>query len=1026
MVTKTPFSLLLALCLCLLTACGGDVEVKSLASAKSNKNFNVNPLASIPTNNPPATSIPEDTNSVAYSSLTAASADTSNNVDKTFTLQALAVYKNDVSDYERGSGATNWDNAKIEQKVTLAHATSPVLSLTFNPAGEMAAVTAYFASKTYQSVLTNGPISDTLLIGTIGASAATGATTTTMMADRRADFFGFAPKYMVHVSWNLAKETHSLASTGTDDSIFEDDGSMIAGIETVTIPTIGTTDFSGKGKGKYGDIRTGYATIFDIVAKVDFARFITISSSNTMRCENNSSQFGTCVQIAESALDFSGSTTNLTKEISGSVVATDLFGRFNARFYGNIDGGANELGGTFAMVSSGNDRYYYGAFGGERANIFITGKNQFTIDALTVKQTLPDLRQGTNIPIDSSSIAYMSLTAASADSMNNASKTFILQGLAVHKDDSRQYNRASNAPNWDNANISRKITLPRITLPALSIGFAVTSEIEAVTAYFDDKTYIANISSGTSSASKLSGIIGADSIGAPTGASRTVMMADRSKDFFGYNLTSNYMVYVNWLSAKDLDVSMTGFTQDTYHNHGVMIAGMETNATIPTTGTLLFEGKGRGYYANNNGDDYATIFNMVADVDFTMSTVNLQTLSTMSCSDETNISTCTASADALDFTANGLSFLDSNTNMRVNAISGMASIGDLTGVVDARFYGEKFEEFGGTFALRNSSSYYYGAFGGYNFGFTNVVTSGTITNPRPANSVSGYQSFDEVSAGDVTLPSVAVHYTKTATTTNLERIATSGDDSSAVKITFDAGRNITTARTYFADQSYGLTPATATAKQIIHDNTMSDITAEVTLISTATNIDLQLTRADSTIYGFEAKYVMIGWWRIENATGDRNDGNMVVGFETATSGLNGIPIEGNVTFTGGSIGVYNSDSESQNFQTKSSIAVNVDFVTRKVNLTSNATFSCVTINNCATAMPALNFSTADNTAPKYETGKNNISAAIVTTDGGMPSRLKGRFDARFYGNNAAELGGTFIMQSADEDKYYMGSFITNR
>ncbi len=37
-----------------------------------------------------------------------------------------------------------------------------------------------------------------------------------------------------------------------------------------------------------------------------------------------------------------------------------------ARFYGTGDNAADELGGTFAMIDSASEQYYYGVFGGKQ------------------------------------------------------------------------------------------------------------------------------------------------------------------------------------------------------------------------------------------------------------------------------------------------------------------------------------------------------------------------------------------------------------------------------------------------------------------------------------------------------------------------------------------------------------------------------------------------------------------------------------------------------------------------------------
>ena len=73
---------------------------------------------------------------------------------------------------------------------------------------------------------------------------------------------------------------------------------------------------------------------------------------------------------------------------------------------------------------------------------------------------------------------------------------------------------------------------------------------------------------------------------------------------------------------------------------------------------------------------------------------------------------CTLPADTdLNLVATGLSFADAVGN---NLSTNTASAGTLSGTLDARFYGNAGDganEFGGTFALKNTDNYYYGAFG---------------------------------------------------------------------------------------------------------------------------------------------------------------------------------------------------------------------------------------------------------------------------------------------------------------------------
>ncbi len=1032
----------LLLSLSLLAACsGGDVVVHPLASDSfdSTQTFKLNPLDSIATNatHKQTKSIP-DNNGTAYDSLTVASADAASNGSAlTFILPALAVQKNDISNYSRSEDADDWSDANSNQTVTVSRVSLPAMpfiSFTFNDAGAISAATVYFADKTYMAD-SSTDISNKHLSANIMGDDIAG--TTNITVDRRSGFFGFDTDHMVYISWSMSKRFSELSTSETSDSIYDHNGSMIAGIETAITPMQGIAQFIGKGGGIYGNRVTNYKTKFNVVADVDFSEnIVSINMNATCKIVD-------CANEALNHLDFTVSELSFT---AGAITAanvitdTDLSGRLDARFYGNAGDGANEFGGTFAMVAnSGSDSgsYYYGAFGAERSNIFIKD-NSHNINFDTPSFT----QENVSIPQSNFGTEYTSLHEASNDADTPVDKPFVLKSLLVQKNHGTDYERPSSATDWSDVSIDQMATISRSASSALSLTFNDVGEISVVTAHFAaNENYQADIGNNALSKTSLTGIIGNEAV---SDADSTEMIADRSSDFFGFNSTAKYMVYVNWLAVKEFDDAVTESMQSMFSNEGMMIAGMETDVmNIPASGTLLFEGKGRGTYSNlDDNENYATRFTIKADVDFTALDVDVQTLGTLRCSDTSDISTCNIAVSALDFSATGLSF-DDGTATAKNAISGAVKIGDLAGTIDARFYGSSgAEEFGGTFAMRDINRYYYGAFGGYDFGFANLATSGTASNPRVAVNHLTYDSFKAVSDGaindaankEITLPALAVHYTSimSPASTTIERIARKGDDSPIVKLTFNSSGHISAARTYFADQSYGMAQSASDSKQIIHDNSVNDITTEVTLIGSATDFDLQLTRVkDATlafaknlmIYDFEPKYMMIGWWQIENAAGDRDAGSMVTGFKTSGTGTDGIPIKESAEFTGGSIGFYRSNSE--NFQTKSVITIDVDFIARTVALLSDETRECpINPDSCTIEKPELNFSTADDTAPKYNIGDNNISSVITTTEN---DNMLGRFDAHFYGDGAEEMGGTFIMKSvSDDQKYYMGAFITKR
>ncbi|MCH9844658.1 MAG: hypothetical protein K0U39_04045, partial [Alphaproteobacteria bacterium] len=209
-----------------------------------------------------------------YESLTEAAADTANKTDKIFTLQALAVQGGETTNYTT-SGELGWSQDG-ETIIDVATITFPAVSLTFDGDGNMSAVTAYFADKTYNITPNDG--SATQIDATnIASGAVSDATIATLTVDREASF-GFDSNYMAYIGWNLERtvgDANELTTLGEDkDRGYSINGSIVAGIETdnVNIPSNGAVTFIGKGRGYYSHVsadKASYATIFDVATEVD-------------------------------------------------------------------------------------------------------------------------------------------------------------------------------------------------------------------------------------------------------------------------------------------------------------------------------------------------------------------------------------------------------------------------------------------------------------------------------------------------------------------------------------------------------------------------------------------------------------------------------------------------------------------------------------------------------------------------------------------------------------------------------------
>ena len=655
-----------------------------------------------------------------------------------------------------------------------------------------------------------------------------------------------------------------------------------------------------------------------------------------------------CGVFDASTLDFIDLSLSFANgnNISEVVTLGALAGTLDARFYG---GRAQEFGGTFALVEE-NQRYYYGAFGSTRNGIApFVSDDSTTLNAL---QTLPAKTNQTE------SLGGNDSLLAIADG------NVTLKGLAILLDDTTGYARYNTDVAWadtGNLKIDRQITPTRITSAFVSLAFDVNNVASVTTIYANDD-YI----TGT---------------------------ADRST-IFGFD--SDYMAYISWQLSEQAD-SLVELNETSYHKDGMMIAGIEANdSSLFTDGKVAFKGKGSGTYGTKN-TSFKTIFDVTAEVDFDAETVGLTT--------DTSCTDCGVfDASTLDFIDLSLSFANGNN------ISEVVTLGALAGTLDARFYGGRAQEFGGTFALvEENQRYYYGAFGSTRNGIAPFVSDDSTTlnalqtlpaKTNQTESLGGNDSLLAIADGNVTLKGLAILLDDTtgyaryntdvawADTGNLKidrQITPTRITSAFVSLAFDVN-NVASVTTIYANDDY----ITGTADR-------------------------------STIFGFDSDHMAYISWNYEKTgLGDgvqdsiyNRNGIMIAGIETKNANIFDA---GKAEFTGKGKGVYGSKTES--FVTTFNVTAEIDFGKDVVDISTSDT-ACTGPDCNSLLASALNLKNLSLSFAGGNSISEDLSADTPT------GTFIGKLDARFYGGQAQEFGGTFAL-SEENQRYYYGAFGTTR
>ncbi len=972
------------------------------------------------------TVIAQNSDEKTYNSLTEAAFDASNQLDeRLFMLQGLVVQREGVVEVT-ASGELGWNNDSSTNN-DIVRVTSPAVSLTFNKNGEISAVTAYFVDKEYVATGISG--NAFTLTGTIDGSQygynVNGSNIAEITANRSNSFFGFNSNYMVHVGWNVVQQR-------TATTAYNVTGNMLAGIETNSIPTnniyiaspnrtSSAIRFTGKGHGTYGDAGSSYATRFDMRADINFAsNLITLASTNTIRCQSGASSLNCGNSSDASQLNFTtslGAVPYTGNNVFGVVGTEDLLGFVDARFYGLS---AREFGGTFILKGRGVE-YYYGAFGTERAGIVIASAFNNAIAPSNNSSSNDSATDNSDsTPMAEDNVAF-------SEAMEEITG---LKTLSVYRDNRDIYTRPPDRL-WSNADVQKVVTVAKSNSYSASLTFNDDGHISEVTTNFiNEDADISAVPLGLHQNYTVMGQVNPDNKALSsenlTGSTKVngvsiVLDADR-KNVFGLvdNNVANYMAHISWHLAAEaaLDpnpaIRKTHLVDNSYNIHGSMIAGIETSdlADIVANELVEFEGKGRGTYGHINGS-YDTVFDVTAEVDFTLNEVTFETTDTA----------CRVVDCASDDFLSQLNLITSTIEYTGNAISGDITTNDsrLSGILDARFYGLSAREFGGVFALANKSNYYYGAFGAERFGIAtssplNTGAIGTaVSVDTPIDASKSYVSLTALAkSGDASafiMNGLSVYKDNTITYRRAPNRSWRASDGT---VNADTNSELRIARLAGAGAAISFAGTAIDATLYTHDASINE--------SATTSVDR------STIFGYgnddAANYMAYISWRSRKDVGATdigltasaydNVGMMIVGVET--DDLTPITAD-SVTFSGRGFGTY-GNVDGSSYDTVFDVMAEIDFTDSEVVIETLNTECKVAGCTNDSFLRQLNLVTGviGITA--------NASSGDVATDDNS-NNLSGTLDARFYGGDAWEFGGTFALAD-NSSNYYYGAFGAER
>ncbi|MCH9853677.1 MAG: transferrin-binding protein-like solute binding protein [Alphaproteobacteria bacterium] len=673
---------------------------------------------------------------------------------------------------------------------------------------------------------------------------------------------------------------------------------------------------------------------------------------------------------------------------------------------------------------------------------------------------------------DFNSFVAIATSTDEADSDDN--ETLTLSGTAVQDNINLYYSRPNKVATLDR--VDNDFTVSRINNPVISLGFNKNGRIASTTLYVDDKTYVADDPTTSTSISFYQELSDPDDGSIGISVSRNFENRHLSSSRI-WNFISQYMVHIHWDIGDDSQKVGVLTDSDIYYD-GYMVAGFKTadDDLLNKIGKALFYGSGRGYYTENiyssNISSQGISFSVLANIDFDDKKVGLETTGTYHC-----FGTCT-NMSRLNFTAN-FNYTDNNLTSVIEA-DGML------GRLDARFYGtgdNAAQELGGTFAMRSGDARYIGS-----FGLTRTDTPTIATNDdAPSVDTLNYASLQLSSEGadsddeDKTLHLSGLSVLETVeqfryrpgnarlpnwnNTTHLisEYLALTTISNPIISLTFDENGYISGISLYVKDKTYTAALDDDSTGSAISFDEAFDAPIDENITSNIT-IEREFDNGDND-NDFTAQYMMNINWNIDdnnfpgldNTTAELNDdedGYDIEGIETTGSD---IPNDGDVTFSGTGEGKYKNTADDQtiDYDIRFNVTAEVDFSGRTIELETKDTIYCSTTDDdkdCDDddddyeAIEHLNFTSK----LTYDKNTNELSDDNATTagpedeDDDAPEdddedtpenededapesnieKLTGTVNAKFYGANdypIEQLAGTFMMAKGD-DKNYFGHF----
>ncbi len=814
--------------------------------------------------------------------------------------------------------------------------------------------------------------------------------------------FGIYLSSMISVEWQLNKIVAEGLPTDNEH------GYMMTGIETygVGIPKTGADiTFMGAGKGKYDAVnRDVHFTTFGVTANVDFAtRSIKLDTSNTKNADDEVLAY----LDFNSTLIYEAGVNN----ISGTVDVNTMSGFIDARFYSarNNDKQATELGGTFAMRND-DDASYIGMFG------LAETKPDVIINPPVVITPPPVV---TDPPVDTSILQVA--TSGAPTAINKTHSIFISTALTNDRSHTESLTLSALAVQQNDDDGSK--TLSNIISPILALTFDGSDDsIDDVTLYAGNNQYLAtnllNINR--------EGFHGDISNASDYDSAKITI--DR-KSFFNFDVRTKFeyddILYVEWELTKDAQTEDGVTISEAKTEHGYMIAGNEANKAQMNNalGKPTFTGFGKGRY-DANGVIYFPEFEVTAKVNFPSNSIELITSDTSAMKDGNKVD---------------LSYLNFTSTLTheegVNNIGGIVSSNGMAGNVDARYYTTQYQnlELGGTFAMRNNTSSYIGAFAtsGSHHGIQqSLVTLPGVFTPRGdgtspvANGIRNITTIWEPATDTLSFPfdtaaSIALGGGLSEHTMKALAVQQNDDDgdktvsnilSPILGLTFGDGNGgyaIYDVTLYVGASQYEVPELSdENADFTLREGFMGAIT-NTPSYDTATVIVDRLTIIDAErTTNFEYNNLVYAQWTLIK-TAKTEHGYMIAGNETGTAQLSAQ--NGTAIFNGYGKGRY--DNNGDIYLPEFNLTATIDFDSYNIALTTRNT-SAVKDGN-AVALPQLNFTSA----LTYKAGVNDINGN--TGINGMV----GIVDARFYSvaGDPLELGGTFAMRN-NQGLSYIGAF----